>query len=65
MSLKASRFLAANILSPVVYGSVEEHLCTYRLKDGSVWAFSRREAASSVSRAGRTWWPHEAHYHPR
>lgn len=45
MTLKAHRFAEANSLSPVVYGSVDEHLCTYRLADGTVWAFSRREAA--------------------
>ena len=44
MSLKASRFLDANRRFPVVYMSVESHLCTYRLSDGSTWTFSRREA---------------------
>ena len=44
MSLKASRFLEANARSPVVYCGIEAHTCTYRLADGSVWTFSRREA---------------------
>lgn len=45
-SLKASRFMEANQRSPVVYGSVEDHTFTYRLADGSVWTFPRREARS-------------------
>ena len=54
MSLKASRFLDANARSPVVYGSVEAHSCTYRLADGSTWTFSRREA----SQIGHPRWAH-------
>ena len=43
-SLKAARFVEANRLSPVVYGSVDDHRFTYRLADGSTWTFPRREA---------------------
>ena len=46
ISLKAHRFTIANERSPVVYGSVDEHLCTFRLQDGTTWTFSRREAAT-------------------
>jgi hypothetical protein len=54
LSLKASRFLAANAHSPVVYGSVEAHSCTYRLADGSTWTFQRREASA----LGHPRWAH-------
>jgi hypothetical protein len=56
MTLKAHRFAEANASSPVVYGSVEDHLCTYRLADGTVWTFSRREAAT----LGQPRWAHIA-----
>ena len=45
ISLKAHRFMLASERSPVVYGSVDTHLVTYRLQDGSTWTFNRREAA--------------------
>lgn len=35
-----------NETSPVVYGSVDDHLVTFRLSDGSAWSFSRREVAA-------------------
>lgn len=54
MTLKAHRFAEANARSPVVYGGVEEHHCTYRLADGTVWTFSRREAAE----IGQPRWAH-------
>jgi hypothetical protein len=54
MSLKAHRFAEANRRSPVVYGSVDKHSCTYRLADGSVWTFSRREARD----LGQPRWAH-------
>ena len=54
MSLKASRFLEANARSPVVYGGVDARSCTYRLADGSVWTFSRREARE----IGQPRWAH-------
>lgn len=54
LSLKASRFLDANARSPVVYGSVDEHLFTYRLADGSTWVFPRREARA----IGHPRWAH-------
>lgn len=53
-SLKASRFAEANRRSPVVYGSVDENFCTYRLADGSTWTFPRREARS----IGHPRWAH-------
>jgi hypothetical protein len=56
MTLKAHRFSEANATSPVVYGGVDKHLCTYRLADGSVWTFSRREAAT----LGHPRWAHMA-----
>jgi hypothetical protein len=56
LSLKASRFIEANRLSPVVYGSVDDHLFTYRLADGSTWTFPRREAPS----IGQPRWAHLA-----
>jgi hypothetical protein len=46
ISLKAHRFMEANRRHPAVYCSVEDHLCTYRLSDGSTWTFNRREAAT-------------------
>lgn len=44
MGSKADRFLEANRRSPVVYCGIDEHSVTYRLSNGSVWNFSRREA---------------------
>jgi hypothetical protein len=59
MTLKTHLFLEANARSPVVYGSVDGNRCTYRLRDGSVWTLSRREAAG----IGHPRWAHlEASY---
>jgi hypothetical protein len=54
ISLKAHRFMEANERLAVVYGSVDDHCCTFRLEDGSAWTFSRREAA----KLGHPRWAH-------
>ena len=54
LSLKAHRFLEANRKSPVVYGSVDDHVVTYRLSDGSTWTLPRREARA----IGQPKWAH-------
>jgi hypothetical protein len=44
ISLKAHRFMEANETSGVVYASVDDTCCVYRLKDGSTWRLSFRES---------------------
>lgn len=44
MNARARNFLAANELSPVVYGSVEEGKVTYRLENGQTFRLSVVEA---------------------
>lgn len=58
VSLKADRFVKANARSPVVYCSVDSHIVTYRLADGSAWSLPRREARSIG-------WPRFAHLEER
>jgi hypothetical protein len=43
VSLKVARFLEANAASPVVYGSVTDNGCTYRLATGQTFHLSRKE----------------------
>lgn len=44
MNARARNFLAANELSPVVYGSVAENGVVYRLADGKMFNLSMIEA---------------------
>lgn len=54
MTLKTDRFLIANRRSPVVYGSVIEGGCVYRLADGTVWTLKSAEARE----IGQPRWAH-------
>jgi hypothetical protein len=45
ISLKHHRFIVANERIPIVYYGIEDHRVSFRLQDGSLWTFSRREAA--------------------
>lgn len=44
MNARARNFLAANEISPVVYGSVDEGRVTYRLADGKMFYLNEVEA---------------------
>jgi hypothetical protein len=44
ISLKAHRFMEANERHGVVYASVDEHCCVYRLSSGSTWRLSFKES---------------------
>lgn len=44
MNARARNFIAANELSPVVYGSVDGNCVTYRLADGKIFRLTTAEA---------------------
>jgi hypothetical protein len=44
MNARARNFLAANEVSPVVYGSVDDGTVTYRLANGKMFHLSEGEA---------------------
>lgn len=54
MNARARNFLAANELSPVVYGSVDDNCVTYRLDNGQVFRMTPAEA----SQLPHPWWAH-------
>jgi hypothetical protein len=54
MNARARNFLAANEVSPVVYGSVDSGCVTYRLADGKTFRMTPAEA----SHLPRPWWAH-------
>lgn len=56
MNARARNFLAANEVSPVVYGSVDECGVTYRLANGQVFRLGPVEAQEIVN----PWWAHRA-----
>jgi len=44
LSLKAYRFMEANEKSGVVYASIDDNCCVYRLANGSTWRLSYKES---------------------
>jgi hypothetical protein len=54
MNARARNFLAANEVSPVVYGSVDDQCVTYRLANGKTFRMTPAEA----SQLPHPWWAH-------
>jgi hypothetical protein len=44
MNARARNFAAANEVSPVVYGSVDDNCVTYRLANGKIFRLTVKEA---------------------
>lgn len=55
MNARARNFIAANEISPVVYGSVDEGCVTYRLQDGKTFRMTPAEAGELP----HPWWAHK------
>lgn len=54
MNARARNFIAANELSPVVYGSVDGNCVTYRLDNGKMFRLTLLEAQEIRD----PWWAH-------